>query len=120
MSSPVMHAPILSQDRLFIGGELVEPESEAVIEIVSPVTERRIATAPSGTVGDIDRAVRAARGAFDDGPWPHLSPPERADALGPVGEYLRARVPQIAQLITEEMGSPISYTYKRLLLWAAR
>ncbi len=110
MSSPVMQAPILSQDRLFIGGELVEPESEAVIEVISPVTEGRIATAPSGTVEDIDRAVRAARGAFDDGPWPRLSPRGRADALEPVGEYLRARVPQIAQLITEEMGSPISFS----------
>ena len=110
MSSPVMQAPILSQDRLFIGGELVKPASEAVIEVISPVTEGRIATAPSGTVEDIDRAVRAARGAFDDGPWPRLSPRGRADALEPVGEYLRARVPQIAQLITEEMGSPISFS----------
>jgi aldehyde dehydrogenase (NAD+) len=41
-----------------------------------------------------------------------MSPQERADALVPVGEYLRARVPEIAQLITEEMGSPISFSHR--------
>ena len=110
MSSSVMQAPILSRDRLFIGGELVPPESDAVIEVISPVTEERIATAPSSTPEDIDRAVRSARAAFDDGPWPRLSPLERAQALEPVGDYLRARIPDIAQLITEEMGSPISFS----------
>jgi aldehyde dehydrogenase (NAD+) len=110
MPTPVMQAPIFSQDRLFIGGELVTPESEDVIEVVSPVSEERIATAPSSTPEDIDRAVRAARAAFDDGPWPRMSPQERAAALGPVGDYLRARVGEIAQLITEEMGSPISFS----------
>ncbi|MGI8658173.1 MAG: aldehyde dehydrogenase [Candidatus Limnocylindria bacterium] len=110
MSSHLTQAPTLSRDRLFIAGEMVQPESEAVIKVVSPVTEERIATAPSSTPADIDRAVRAARAAFDDGPWPRMSPRERADALEPVGDYLRARIPEIAQLITEEMGSPISFS----------
>jgi aldehyde dehydrogenase (NAD+) len=110
VSSHVTEAPTLARDRLFIGGELVPPESDAVIQVVSPVTEERIATAPSSTPEDIDRAVRAARAAFDEGPWPRMSPPERAHALEPVGDYLRSRVPQIAQLITEEMGSPISFS----------
>src|SRR5919106_1014308 len=96
--------------RLFICGEMVKPEAEDVIEVMSPATEERIGTAPSSTLGDISRAVRAARAAFDDGPWPRMSPQERADALEPFGEYLRARVPEIAQLITEEMGSPISFS----------
>ena len=81
-----------------------------MIEVISPVTEEPIATAPSSTPADIDRAVRSARAAFDDGPWPRMSPAERADALAPVAAYLRARVPQIAQLITEEMGSPITFS----------
>jgi betaine-aldehyde dehydrogenase len=98
------------RDRLFNGGDMVTPASEDVIEVISPVTEERIGTAPSSTPADIDRAVRAARAAFDDGPWPRMSPQERADALGPFAEYLRARVPEIAQLITTEMGSPISFS----------
>lgn len=98
------------QDRLFIGGDMIAPASEDVIDVISPFSEERIGTVPSSTPADIDRAVRAARAAFDDGPWPRMSPQERADALGPFGEYLRARVPEIAQLITTEMGSPISFS----------
>ncbi|OEJ22815.1 aldehyde dehydrogenase [Streptomyces agglomeratus] len=98
------------RDRLFIGGDMVTPASEDVIEVISPVTEDRVGTAPSSTPADIDRAVRAARAAFDDGPWPRMFPQERADALGPFAEYLRERVPEIAQLITTEMGSPISFS----------
>src|SRR5687768_8295092 len=98
------------RDRLFIGGDMVTPATEDVIEVISPLTEERVGTAPSSTPADIDRAVRAARAAFDDGPWPRMSPQERAGALEPFGEYLRARVPEIAQLITEEMGSPISFS----------
>jgi aldehyde dehydrogenase (NAD+) len=111
--TPAYHAmqgTILSRDHLFIGGDMVEPESEDVIEVISPATEERIASAPSSTPNDIDRAVRAARIAFDEGPWPWMSPPERADALKPFADHLRSRVPQIAQLITEEMGSPISFS----------
>ena len=103
-------APLLVRDRLFIDGEMVRPESTDVIEVVSPVTERPVGTAPSSTPGDIDRAVRAARRAFDDGPWPRMAPQERAVALAPFGDYLRSRIPDIAQLITEEMGSPITFS----------
>jgi betaine-aldehyde dehydrogenase len=110
MPSRVATQALLVRDHLFIGGEMVKPESDAVIEVVSPVTEERIGTAPSSTPGDFDRAVRAARAAFDDGPWPRMSPQERANLLEPFTEYLRSRVPQIAQLITEEMGSPISFS----------
>ncbi len=111
MSSHVaVPPPSLARNRLFIGGDMVKPESGDVLEVISPVTEGRIGTAPSSTPADIDTAVRAARAAFDSGPWPHMSPQERADALQPFGEYLGARVPEIAQLITEEMGSPIAFS----------
>ena len=67
MSSHVaVQAPTLDRDRLFIDGEMVKPESGDVIEVVSPVTEEQIGTAPSSTPADIDRGVRAARAAFDD------------------------------------------------------
>ncbi|MFF3343574.1 aldehyde dehydrogenase [Streptomyces flavidovirens] len=111
MSSHVtIQAPALVRDRLFIGGDMVESEADDVIEVISPATEKKIGSAPSSTPADVSRAVRAARAAFDDGPWPRMSPQERADALKPFTEYLRSRVPQIAQVITEEMGSPISFS----------
>jgi betaine-aldehyde dehydrogenase len=111
MSSHVtIQAPALVRDRLFIGGDMVESEADDLIEVISPATEEKIGSAPSSTPADVSRAVRAARAAFDDGPWPRMSPQERADALKPFTDYLRSRVPQTAQLITEEMGSPISFS----------
>ncbi|HEY6423053.1 MAG TPA: aldehyde dehydrogenase [Pseudonocardiaceae bacterium] len=107
-----MRPSIFIRDHLFIGGEMVKPQSPDVIEVISPLTEERIGAAPSASPSDIDRAVRAARAAFDDGPWPHMSAQERADALAPYGDYLRARLPEIAQLITEEMGSPITFSHR--------
>jgi aldehyde dehydrogenase (NAD+) len=109
-SHTISQAPTLVRDRLFIGGDMVEPEADDVLEVISPATEERIGMAPSSTTADIDRAVRAARAAFEEGPWPRLSPQERAEALKPFADYLRARIPEIAQLITEEMGSPISFS----------
>jgi aldehyde dehydrogenase (NAD+) len=109
-SHAIIEASDLVRDRLFIGGDMIEPEADDLIEVISPATEEAIGSAPSSTPADVDRAVRAARAAFDDGPWPLMSPQERADALEPFTEHLRSRVPQIAQLITEEMGSPITFS----------
>jgi hypothetical protein len=73
-SSPLaVQAPTSVRDHLFIGGDMVKPESGDVIEVISPVTEELIGTAPSSTPADVDAAVRAARAAFDDGPWPPMS-----------------------------------------------
>jgi aldehyde dehydrogenase (NAD+) len=84
---------IRDYDRLFIGGDWVAPEGTDTIGIVSPVTEEVIARVPDGTEADIDKAVAAARIAFDRGPWPRLAPSER-------GEILRKAAAQI----TAEMG----------------
>ena len=65
-------------DRLFIGGEWAAPAGTGVIDVVSPHTEEVIGRVPEGTEGDIDAAVAAARRAFDEGPWPRMTPAERA------------------------------------------
>ena len=67
-------------DSLFIGGEWVKPASGEVIEVISPATEEPVARVAAATAADVDRAVGAARTAFDDGPWPRLAPAERIDA----------------------------------------
>ena len=54
-------------DRLFIGGSWVEPATAERIEVISPVTEEPIASVPAGAPSDIDRAVVAARAAFEGG-----------------------------------------------------
>jgi hypothetical protein len=78
-------------ETFFIGGEQVRPAGTGVLEVRSPATEELIGRAPEGSPADIDRAVAAAREAFDEGPWPRLSPAERADALARLNEQLMLR-----------------------------
>ena len=72
---------VKSYSQLFIGGRWVAPSSDSVIEVISPVTEEVIATVPEAQPADVDAAVAAARRAFDEGPWPRMTPAERAAVL---------------------------------------
>ena len=88
-------------ERIFIGGEWVAPATTATIDVVSPHSEEVIARVPEGREADIDRAVAAARQAFDGGPWPRLTAAERADAMGrllagPVREALAGMGAEVA------------------------
>ena len=91
---------------LFIGGEWVAPESTEVIEVISPHTEEVIGRAPHAGVGDVDRAVAAARAAFTSGPWAEMTAGERADVMAALSAQLQARSTEIAELITAENGAP--------------
>jgi len=96
--------------RLFIGGEWVEPAGTGTIDVISPHTEELVGRVPEGTAADIDRAVAAARDAFDNGEWPRLAPEERIAAVQKFSEAYAAHIPDMAAVITEEMGSPISFS----------
>jgi aldehyde dehydrogenase (NAD+) len=96
--------------RLFIGGEWVEPASSRTIDVTSPHSEELVGRVPEGTDPDIDRAVASARDAFDNGEWPRLSPQERIAVVQKFSEVYAAHIPDMAALITEEMGSPISFS----------
>jgi betaine-aldehyde dehydrogenase len=97
-------------DRLFIDGDWVKSTGSETIEVISPGTEEPIGTVPAATEADIDAAVAAARRAFDAGPWPRTSPAERADLLAGVSATIQARSEEIARTITEQNGSPISWS----------
>lgn len=96
-------------DKLFIGGDWIKPSGTDVIEVISPHTEQVIATVPDGTPADIDAAVTAARAALETGPWSKMAPSERLDIIEKFAELYSARIPEMATLITEEMGSPFSF-----------
>ncbi|MGO9456087.1 MAG: aldehyde dehydrogenase [Acidimicrobiales bacterium] len=96
-------------DRLFIGGAWVAPEGTDRIEVVSPSTEQVVARVPDASEGDVDKAVAAARHAFDHGPWPRMSPAERGALLAKVGDALTAEMNEFAEIISTEMGSPLSW-----------
>jgi aldehyde dehydrogenase (NAD+) len=97
-------------DRFYIGGEWVAPAGSATIDVISPHTEEVIGRVPDGTAADMDRAVAAARDAFDNGPWPRMAPEERAAVVGKLAELYAAKLGEFADLITEEMGSPITFS----------
>jgi aldehyde dehydrogenase (NAD+) len=98
-----------SYDRLFIGGEWVEPSSSSVIDVVSPTTEELVGRVPEAQNADVDRAVAAAREAFDHGPWPHMTPVERAEILTKVSNTIRENIDDLTTLISSETGSPVSW-----------
>jgi aldehyde dehydrogenase (NAD+) len=96
--------------RLFIGGEWVEPAGTGTIDVISPHSVELVGRVPEGTAADIDRAVAAARDAFDNGEWPRLSPEERIAAIQKFSEVYAAHIPDMAAVVTEEMGSPITFS----------
>ena len=100
----------MNRDKFFIGGDWVDPAGTDTLAVISPATEEVIAKVPDATTADVDRAVAAAREAFDRGPWPQMSPGERADIMAALSGILQGRYEEIARTISEEMGSPISFS----------
>jgi betaine-aldehyde dehydrogenase len=99
----------VNRDKFFIGGDWVDPAGTDTLAVISPHTEEVIAKVPEATTADVDRAVAAARQAFDHGPWPHMSPTERADVIAAISAGIQARYEEMARTISEEMGSPIAW-----------
>ena len=111
MMAKIARAP-KAPDKFFIGGKWVEPLSNRKLDVISPVTEERILSYPEASQADMDRAVAAAREAFDNGPWPRMAPSERARYLRKVAEHLAERLDDIAYSWTLQVGAPIMLTKK--------
>jgi acyl-CoA reductase-like NAD-dependent aldehyde dehydrogenase len=92
--------------RPYIGGEWVEPSDGRPVEVINPATEEPVGHVHLAGAADVDRAVRVARAAFDDGPWSASTASERAAILSRAGELLSERAGLLAQTITAEVGSP--------------
>lgn len=90
----------------YIGGEWVAPQSDRKLELVSPVTEECFLKVPEASEKDMDRAVRAARKAFDEGPWPRMSPQERSKYILAMGKELEKRLPLLVNTWTSQVGAP--------------
>src|SRR6204780_1064329 len=97
-------APIRHADRFFIGGQWVQPSSDATIKGIDPGTEELYFSVAEAQAADISRAVEAARQAFDASPWPRLSHAERAGYLRAIGAELKRRTEDIGQIWPRESG----------------
>lgn len=96
----------LRYDELFIGGRWLPPATGKRIAVINPHTEQAIGETPEAAAADVDRAVQAARRAFDDGPWPRLSVAERIAKVEKLASLYAEHTDAMADLITAEMGSP--------------
>lgn len=93
---------------LWIGGRFVPAASGARFASVNPANGQVLAEVARGDAADIDRAVRAARAAFDDGRWSRRAPAERKEVLLRLAALIRANIPELALLDTLDMGKPIA------------
>jgi acyl-CoA reductase-like NAD-dependent aldehyde dehydrogenase len=105
---PDVEDDLLDRRRFFIDGGWVEPSATERFGVVSPSTEEVIGHVPLAEAADVDRAVAAARQAFDEGSWPRLAPAERAEVLARAAKLLHGRVADIAHVTASEMGCAIS------------
>ncbi|MCX6501616.1 MAG: aldehyde dehydrogenase [Microbacterium sp.] len=99
-----------TDDELFIGGEWQPARSPARIEVEDPYARVTVGVAPDGSAEDVDAAVRAAREAFDHGPWPRMTPDERAVLMEGLADELERRGEQTAALVTGEIGQPTGFS----------
>jgi aldehyde dehydrogenase (NAD+) len=89
---------------LYIDGEWVDASGDEEIVVVNPATEEAIGRVPQASSADVDRAVEAARRAFDGGPWPRMSPRERSDVLQRFVQAVADRRADLVDLIIAEAG----------------
>jgi len=101
---------IKAPQQFFIGGQWRSPRGSGKLQVISPVTEEPVMDFAEAAPADVDAAVAAAREAFDNGPWPRMSPAERGAALLRVSAKLRERQGEIAQAWTTQVGAAISFT----------
>ncbi|WP_372666051.1 aldehyde dehydrogenase [Amycolatopsis kentuckyensis] len=101
---------MITRNQLFIGGAWTTPSSTELVDIVSPHDNAVIGRAAQALPADVDRAVAAARKAFDEGPWPHTTPAERIAVLRRLATLREKRADEIAALISAENGSALWFT----------
>lgn len=97
----------------FIAGHRVTSTDAATMTSVDPTTREPWAEVARGSADDVDRAVRAARVAFDDGPWPRLAPEERSALLHRLADALMEHAGELALLDTTDIGRPATLTEGR-------
>jgi acyl-CoA reductase-like NAD-dependent aldehyde dehydrogenase len=95
---------------LFIGGQWRKPANPQQLAVISPHTEEPIGHVQVAGPEDVDAAVAAARQAFDHGPWPRMTHAERMAKVEELAAIYAGHVDEMADLITDEMGSPRSFS----------
>lgn len=95
------------QTKLYIDGTWVAPAEGGTFPVIDPATEEVVHHIPAATAADADAAVRAARAAFDTGPWPRMTGAERAVYLRAMAQGIRDRLPELARMEVVDNGKPL-------------
>lgn len=95
---------------MYIDGTFCEAANKAVCESINPATEEKIAVFPRAGVADCDRAIEAARRAYDTGDWPRMTLQERASYLVKIAYLIRESAYEIAKVETEDTGKTSKQT----------
>jgi len=100
----------MTYDKLFYGGAWYTSSGMDTISVISSAHEREVGRVPRGTGEDVDRAVKAARRAFES--WSRLPMEERAQWLEKLSAAMQTRVPKIAEAIAHEVGTALGFATK--------
>ncbi len=98
-------ADLQTRDKLFINGKWIPSTGKGSIDVINPATEEVVGRVPEGTAEDIDKAVAAAKGAFEA--WSQTPPEERAKYVAAIAAGLQARSEELATMIAKEVGMPV-------------
>src|SRR5271163_654760 len=93
--------------QLFIDGQWTDAASGQTFETPNPATGETLASVAEGDAEDINRAVRAARRAFEDGPWSRMTTSDRGRLIWKIGDLILDHVEELAQLETLDNGKPL-------------
>src|SRR5690348_1414543 len=93
--------------RMLIGGQWVESQAGQTLESIDPATGRPLATVPRGEAADVDRAVRAARAAFESAAWRKVTPIDRGRLLNRLADLIEEHTDELALLEAHDNGKPV-------------
>jgi phenylacetaldehyde dehydrogenase len=94
--------------KLFIDGEWVEAASGRTFDTPNPATGQTLAKVAEGDAEDINRAVRAARRAFEEGPWGRMTASDRGRIIWKIGDLILQHADELAQLESLDNGKPVA------------
>ncbi|WP_220388615.1 aldehyde dehydrogenase family protein [Mycolicibacterium fluoranthenivorans] len=105
--------------QMYIDGQWADALSGRRFDTVDPATEQVVTTVPHSGVEDVERAVAAARRAFEDGPWPAMTPAQRQRMIWRIAEGITARADQFAELESIDNGKSVAVAKAVDVTWAA-
>jgi aldehyde dehydrogenase (NAD+) len=103
---PISEEVMRTYEKLYINGVWISPSGTGRSEVINPATEEAVTSVPAGDESDVDRAVLAARAAFDS--WSQTTTEERAKFLRAIADKLEERSDELDLVMVEELGMPIA------------